>query len=140
MREAGLATDDRYVLWLSSQDDVNQQAAALHAFLRGSGVTAIVAGSFWPLMAIAPLVKGGAVRVPRDVSVVTFDQHPDAASWLGGVEPTVVRLPLRQMGQQLARLARACVDGEPIAPATVLPCELKLGASVSAPDNESVFV
>jgi DNA-binding LacI/PurR family transcriptional regulator len=140
MREAGLASDDRYVLWLSSEDDVNQQAATLHAFLRTSGVTAIVAGSFWPLMSIAPLVKSGAVRVPQDVSVVTFDQHPDAAAWLGGVEPTTVRLPLRRMGQQLARMARACVDGETVAPSTVLPCELKLGASVSAPRDESVFV
>jgi len=140
LRNAGLETDDRYVLWLSSKDDVNQQAAQLHAFLRTSGVTAIVAGSFWPLMSLAPLVKSGAVRVPRDLSVVTFDQHPDAIEWLGGVEPTVVQLPLRDMGRALARMARACVDGQDVPPATVLPCELKTGASVSAPRDESVFV
>ncbi len=128
LRECGLDGDDRYSLWLRPGED--EQAALLEYFNRAKP-TAVVVGSFAPLHHLAPLVQSGKIRVPHDVSVVNFDQHPECAGWLGGIKPTVVELPLREMGRRLAGMARAIVDGNEVAPLTCLPCTLSQGASVA---------
>jgi DNA-binding LacI/PurR family transcriptional regulator len=66
------------------------------------------------------------------VSIVNFDQHPECAGWLGGVKPTTVELPLREMGRRLAGMARAIVEGNEVAPTTCLPCTLSQGGSVAS--------
>ncbi len=133
LRDAGLDADDRYSLWLRPGED--QQAALMEYFERYQP-TAVVVGSFTPLRHLAPLVQSGKLRVPRDVSIVNFDQHPECAGWLGGVKPTTVELPLREMGRRLAGMARAIVDGTEVAPLTSLPCTLSHGASVGTPASE----
>jgi len=98
---------------------------------------------------LAGLVKRGELKVPRDISTVNFDQHPEVAQWLGDVEPTLIEMPLRPMGRKLAELARHIVDerakpapaqdvllnqaadGQPRNTVTIVPCSLREGQSVA---------
>jgi len=127
LHESGLDADDCFVRWLLPEED---HAVALLNHIERFGLTAVVAGSFAPLKSLAPLVHSGKIRIPRDLSVVSFDQHPESAAWLGGVRPTTVELPLRAMGRRLAEMARQIVEGETVQ-STYLPCTLSAGASVA---------
>ena len=129
LRECGLDSDDRYSLWLRPGED--QKPVLLDYFARYQP-TAVLVGSFTPLRHLAPLIQAGKIRVPQDVSVVNFDQHPEAAGWLGGVKPTVVELPLRGFGRRLAEMGREILDGKELEKVTYLPCTLSPGDSVAS--------
>jgi DNA-binding LacI/PurR family transcriptional regulator len=75
-------------------------------------------------------MRDGRLRVPQDLSIVTFDQRPDVAAHLGGVQPTMIELPLRAMGRRLAEMARQIVDGQSVQ-STSLPCTISEGGSVA---------
>lgn len=127
LRDAGLDADDRYSLWLRPGED---QTPVLLEYFERYQPTAVVVGSFTPLRHLAPLVQSGKLRVPRDVSIVNFDQHPECAAWLGGVKPTVVELPLRDFGRTLGAMGRDILEGKALAKVTQLPCSLSPGDSV----------
>jgi DNA-binding LacI/PurR family transcriptional regulator len=63
--------------------------------------------------------------VPRDVSVVGFDDAPDAAP-LG---LTTVRQPHREKGVQAARMLLGLMDGRPVPATTMLEAELVMRRS-----------
>ena len=114
-------------------DDAAERVAA---WLDRHRPTAVVAGSY-----AAAQILGGATRalgwaIPRDLSVVGFDPHPQAAEWLG-VRPTLVRLPLREMGRRIAGLARGLADGaDPSRIGRVrVPFAFEAGDSVAAPPS-----
>jgi DNA-binding LacI/PurR family transcriptional regulator len=75
------------------------------------------------------LVRRGRISVPRDLSIVHFDQNPDVPQWIGA-KTTTVAIPLREMGRTLAKLARQISEGQQVASETTLPCELVIGDSV----------
>jgi len=52
--------------------------------------------------------------------VVTFDQHPSIGDWLG-VKPTLVSLPLMEMGRRLAQMTRDLVAQKPVESQVILP-------------------
>jgi DNA-binding LacI/PurR family transcriptional regulator len=81
---------------------------------------------------LAPLVQSGELVIPRDLSVVTFDQQPGVAAKLGNVAPTTIAMPLHEMGARLAHMARNLIDGETIDTVTTLPCSLIEGESVAS--------
>jgi LacI family transcriptional regulator len=58
----------------------------------------------WDLMALGVLKAAGGrkIDVPGQLSVVGFDDIPQAGQWYPGL--TTVRQPLRQMGHAGARL------------------------------------
>lgn len=128
LHESGMEADEGMVCWLSG-DDHEQQADALMRYLDRRQPTALLFGSWVFVQALAPLVRAGKVRVPQDLSVVTFDQHPNLEMWLG-VRPTTLALPLLDMGRELAQLARNLTHQEDVSPVTTLPCELITGDSV----------
>jgi LacI family transcriptional regulator len=139
LRDAGLPTTNELAVFLSTDVREGEHTATLARFVRELRPTALLLGNFWPLQYLAPLVAAGELRVPQDVSVVTFDQHPDNGRWLGGIEPTVVELPLREMGRRLAEMAREVVDGKPLARTTSLACTLREGASVRTLDRDAAY-
>lgn len=133
LREAGLPADNCLTLFFQTVGDVIPQPSDVIAdFLHSMKPTAVVLANFWPMHDLARLRASGKVRVPEDLSVVTFDQHPDAATLFGGVEPTTIALPLREMGRRLAQMARDVVDGTKLKLETLVPCEFRPGASVRA--------
>jgi LacI family transcriptional regulator len=139
LRRAGFEEDESLVLWLRWGDRA-EQVDRLRRYLKRCRPTAIVCGSCWPLEFLADLIAAGEVRVPHDVSVINFDQHPRAREWLGGIEPTTLALPLRAMGRKVAEMARKIVDGHTVESTTLLPCDLVRGASVTAITPEGQMI
>ena len=131
LRAAGLTPDEGLVHWLEGNGAA--QAEHLYRYLEQRRPTALLFGSFGAIEHLSPLIRDGRLRVPQDLSVVTFDQNPDVARWLGDVPPATVALPLVPMGQALAHIARQVADGGTPPPVTALSCELIPGGSVGPP-------
>ena len=79
------------------------------------------------------LVRDRGLVIPRDLSIISFDQHQSMQIWMGHVKPTMVTMPLLEMGRHLALMARQVADGKHVEPLLTLPCPLVLGDSVAAP-------
>lgn len=134
LAEAGLEADERMTLWLPPFDFAPGSPMihtdAIRQYLDRQQPTAIVCGCCSPLMQMSPLISSGKLSVPRDLSVVTFDNCPQIVEWLGGVRPTMIAQPMREIGRCLARMARQVVDGGKLERETSLPCLLIEGDSV----------
>lgn len=130
--QVGLDQDERLVLWLPGVEEPARRDL-FERYLDRAKPTALLFGSYSVVRYLAPLVRAGRVRVPQDLSVVHFDQHPETQNWLGGVKPTVLSLPLREMGRRLAHMARRIADRQEVPAVTDLPCALVEGGSVAGP-------
>ncbi|HYO08387.1 MAG TPA: GntR family transcriptional regulator [Tepidisphaeraceae bacterium] len=143
--DAGIEPDESLTLWLGNPsisaadptDDARlrePQSEVLRKFLDREHPTALlVTGWAHMMQALAPLVASGRVRVPQELSVVTFDQHPNTAAWLGGVAPATLVIPLGEMGRRLAQMARAIHEGREVAGTTLVPCDFTPGQSTAPP-------
>jgi DNA-binding LacI/PurR family transcriptional regulator len=60
-----------------------------------------------------------------------FDQCPETEHWLEGLKPSLVEIPVREMGRSLARLAREIADGRTVERVTKLPCHIRPGTSTA---------
>jgi DNA-binding LacI/PurR family transcriptional regulator len=80
------------------------------------------------------LIKNGELRIPRDLSIVSFDQAYSEHSTYLEMEPTVVALPLKEIGQTVTRFARQLAEGQAVPARTFLPCRLIAGQSVAPHD------
>jgi DNA-binding LacI/PurR family transcriptional regulator len=128
LAEAGIEPDEGLVLW--SNPGADGAAEETRAYLQRRQPTALLMGNYASVWPLKPLIDAGHLRVPDDLSVVTFDQYPNSAYYLNGAQPAVVRLPLERMGQELAALARRLTDGQPVPTVTSFPCELVPGDAV----------
>jgi len=132
--QAGLDSDEGMVLWLD--DHLSADAPdRLQRFLDRRKPTAILLSSWVLMHPLSEQIRAGKLAVPRDLSVISFDQHPSIAQWLGNVKPTTVNMPLRPMGRHLAHMARQIADHEALQDVVQLPCELIEGDSVAAPNQ-----
>ena len=92
--------------------------------------TAIFAGSDAQALGVLEAAETAGMRVPRDLSVVGFDDI-ETARYVG---LTTVSQPLEQSGVQGARLLLRALDGEP--PGTHrLPLRLVVRSTTAAPSN-----
>jgi len=131
MKAAGLGFDEEMTLWMEHHAQP-AGADSVREYLRRRKPTAVVLASWVLATDFAPLIQSGELVVPRDLSVVTFDQHPGVAARLGNVQPTTISMPLQQMGARLAQMARSLIDGETVDSVTTLPCSLTEGESVAS--------
>ena len=144
LREQGLTPDERLVLWTPyvpvADAALKTQLAhveALKAYLREQRPTALVIGSSGQhTRTLGEVVRKDKIRIPEELSAVFLDQNYDDYSRFLHRRPTVVALPLVEMGRTLARLAgsvhRAKLGGETHhATQTTLPCTLIEGDSVA---------
>ncbi len=131
MTDAGLPADENMVFW-PSYDPVDGFGRARHeqfdAYLQKAQPTAAIFCSSGEPDLFKPLLASGRLSIPRDLSLIGFDQDPQWVNHLG-VNPVTVTLPFREMGRRLATMARAIVEGRP-AESSVVPCELREGDSV----------
>jgi DNA-binding LacI/PurR family transcriptional regulator len=132
LAEAGSEPDERMLLWQSPEEEEGG-AATLLQYLDRAKPTALLFGSHGGIRSLAPLVREGKISLPRDLSVIHFDQNPQCQHWLGGLRPASVMLPLEAMGQGLAELARSLIEGKPAPENVRLPCTLDLGESLAPP-------
>lgn len=127
LEEAGIEPDESLVCWVSPQEGNNH--AIIERFLSRNKPTACLFGNFGAVLGLRGLITQGKIRVPDDLSLVTFDQSPYVQEWLN-VEPTILAIPLREMGRHLAKSARAVAEGQTVEPIVKLPCTLKIGQTV----------
>ena len=130
MKEAGLEPDEGMVCWLDRDTEANC-AARFEDFLQRRQPTAVLFGSWVLVPCLAYLIQRNRLTVPKDLSVITFDQHPNVSTWLN-CQPTCLKMPLVEMGKRLARMAQEVTSGRTLEPITELPCELVIGDSVRA--------
>ncbi|MEM1013584.1 MAG: LacI family DNA-binding transcriptional regulator [Planctomycetota bacterium] len=92
--------------------------------------TAVVCGSYSAIEAVGDAAKKIGLSIPRDLSIVAFDPHPMAKQWLG-VKPTLVKLPLRELGREAARKAGPLYEKATLPDVTLVPFKLSPGDSVA---------
>ncbi len=98
-------------------------------FIRANRLTAVIPASGLAMHCLDSLVRSNRLRVPDDVSVVSFEQDWQQRRWLGMASLATVAFPLEDMGRTIARFARAALEARPIPAMTVLPCNLIRGPS-----------
>lgn len=132
LRQCGIEPDEGLVLWLPAEP-TSEGFQAIEQYLARQRPTAVLFGCCWAAAYLQRLIAAGALAVPADLSVITFDQHPDVRRWLGGVRPVTIELPLREIGRAVATAARDLVERRSIRLQTALPCRLSPGETVQSP-------
>jgi DNA-binding LacI/PurR family transcriptional regulator len=127
---AGIEADERLITWLPA-DDKKASVDILREFLHKQRPTAMLLTQMFPhILTVEALTASGELRIPQDLSLISFDVVEDHLVRPLGLVPTTVELPLRQIGRRLAQMARELATGKAVADLTVLPCDLVPGQSV----------
>jgi LacI family transcriptional regulator len=127
LRAAGLPTPDELVAE-AAFDAPSGRTAMARLLATTSFSAAFVASDVVALGAIGALRDAG-MRVPRDISIVGFDDIPLA----GYFDPplTTVRLPAFELGQAAGRVLFDRIAGRPIVDRILLPTELVVRGSTA---------
>ncbi len=124
MVEAGLEPLAQTVS-LSPDNFQNGYSSAEAILERGLPVTAIFAGSDHIALGAWEQLRRRGLRVPEDISLMGFDDIPDARMSLPPL--TTVHVPFLEIGRELARMAIEKASLPRVAlPEVVLPAELVL--------------
>jgi LacI family transcriptional regulator len=132
LQEAGVEPDERLVHWTPQNDPREGNPAsqeALAAFLERMRPTAVIPGSYLPMLYIDRLSRDRRLVIPEQLSVISMEQDIPKAHWLGGMDLSHVRFPMREIGRKVAELARSLVQQESVPDQLVLPARLVPGKS-----------
>lgn len=113
-------------LWLPllpTRESVN----LLKRYIKKNKFTAIISGSYWVMGHIAELINKEGMRVPEDISCITFDQNP-IIKQLIGKKPTTISLPWNDLGKAFVKKVHSIINREEI-PNMAFPCQLIEGDS-----------
>jgi DNA-binding LacI/PurR family transcriptional regulator len=105
--------------------------AAAKELIADPSVTAIFVGNDQMALGVLRAIQEAGRRVPEDVSVVGFDDIPDAAYFAPPL--TTVRQNFLALGRETMQLLLRLMRGETQAASIVLPVELVVRASTAAP-------
>jgi len=134
LAQCGIEPDERLTCWLS--DEINPaNTTKLKIFLDKQKPTALLLTSAWLAHHLHVLIESAGLRIPQDLSLISFDQFFDEYQQSLGLRPTIIELPLRQFGHHLAAMARQIVERKTLAQVTSLPCTLVEGESVATCRN-----
>jgi LacI family transcriptional regulator len=131
MREFQLEKDNELGLWLPLQPS-EATADMIRRYLAKQKITALICGCFWAVGHLTDLIRTQEIRVPQDISCIVFDQEPVVKHLLGGIQPTTVQLPLRDIGITFVKMVRSLVEHKEIPMTTALPCRFTPGESTIA--------
>ncbi len=109
--------------------DLAAGVPAAHDLLSGHEVTAVVATSDTMAIAVLEAARDRGLRVPEDLSVVGFDDAPEAAP--RGL--TTIRQPMVHKGRIAAELLFGLLRGDPQPDDVYLPTELVRRHTSGAP-------
>jgi len=124
MAEAGLEPLAQTVS-LAPDNFQNGFSSAEAVLESGAAITAIFAGSDHIALGAWEQLRRRGLRVPEDISLLGFDDIPEAALTLPPL--TTVHVPFLEIGRELARLAIEKAASPRVAlPESVLPAELVL--------------
>ncbi|MET0773728.1 MAG: LacI family DNA-binding transcriptional regulator [Candidatus Limnocylindrales bacterium] len=133
MAAAGIDVDAR---WLAAGPPTEEGGRhAVREVLAGSSdrrpTGYFVASLMSAIGALSELAEGGVV-VPRDASLVAFNDHPFAAHTAPPL--TTIRMPNVRMGEQAVGMLLAAMEGEPVRDVVIEEApELVIRASTAAP-------
>jgi DNA-binding LacI/PurR family transcriptional regulator len=118
------------VFWTTTRRGDESEVEGLERWLREGGMTAVIPGGAMPMQLLDRLVREGRLKVPEEMSVVSFEPDHGSRGYLGHSEPTRVEFPFREMGGKLAEMARRVVDGEAVEGVERLAGRLVEGSTV----------
>ena len=133
-RSLGLPDDEGLSCWFMPptrvHDTPESDIGAIARWLDRSGATAVVGGTVYAALALEKAAELAGRRVPRDLSVVAYDDHPLLRNAFGGRRVTRLAVPLREMGAEIAR-----VVGEdlPLGPERFFGFDLTPGETTAPP-------
>jgi DNA-binding LacI/PurR family transcriptional regulator len=131
MEEAGIGVDEALVR-PGGFDQQSGRAGARALLGLRDRPTAIIAANDFSAVGVLDAAREAGLRVPNDLSVAGFDDIPLAEHTTPPL--TTVRQPLYEMGRKAAEVLIAWIEGSPPpTPEIVLPTQLVLRASTSAP-------
>jgi LacI family transcriptional regulator len=106
------------------------------ALLRGAPpITAVFASQDLRAADLATALMAVGLRIPEDISLVGFDDFPDANLSAGGL--TTIRQPISEMGTQAIRNLMALIKGAPASACrTLVPAPLVVRHSTAPPPGE----
>ncbi len=136
MREFHLEKENELGLWLPLQTS-EDTTGMIRRYVQNNKITAVICGCFWAAGHFAELVRKQEIRIPQDLSCVVFDQEPVVKHLLGGVKPTAVHLPLREIGTTFVKMVRPLVEHKEIPMTTTLPCRFVPGDSTAVYEDRS---
>jgi DNA-binding LacI/PurR family transcriptional regulator len=135
-RDRGLDPEEHtYVLDLPHNEGSMYMGGPMVEFLRSHPeVTAVCAPNDFAAPFIWSALIDAGFRIPEDISLISFDDTDPIYSSSGRSVLTTVRLPLREIGRQGAKLIMRAIDGEiETLQNIVLPTELIVRGSTAAP-------
>ncbi len=127
LREAGLPIHDEWIVPSPLSIEAGKQAMEHLLTLSERPRAVFVSNNLITLGALIAIRSLG-LACPQEVAVVGFDDHP----WAVVASPplTVVRQPAREVGRVAAEILCALIDDDgPVAPTTILKCDLVLRES-----------
>lgn len=111
LQEAGVPADPALFLSTSESDWGEAEGEKLMTrLLSRSRFTAVFAANDWLSLGAIKALKGAGLRVPEDVSLVSFDDRTFARTALQGL--TSVYFPREELGMQAADLVVSLLKGE----------------------------
>lgn len=103
--------------------------AAAGELLDAAPITAIAATSDTLAIAALDVARSRGLRVPEDLSVIGFDDAPEAERW----SLTTVRQPMREKGRLAAEMLHDLLNGQAPAGIVELPAELVVRGTTGPP-------
>lgn len=116
---------DRNLIFWAGPDGTG---GSVRDFLRKQRPDAMIAGCYYSLKFLMEGIQEAELRVPEDLSVITWDQVPWTAKYSERKFETI-RLPLLEEGRQVAKCVRKLIQGNSILD-SALSCSLEEGETV----------
>lgn len=126
LEESGILFDPDLVLF--GEYSAAQTASVARELLsRPDRPTAVFAANDISAIGVVAVARELGLRIPEDLSIVGFDDIPDAANSTPPL--TTVAQPLHELGERALQMLLALLDEQPVASRVHLPAELVVRAS-----------
>ena len=131
LADAGIPFDPR----LTRTGFYDQEAArrmANELLTSSERPTAVFAANDLSAIAIGEVATTLGLEVPRDLSIIGFDDVPEASRWMPAL--TTVRQPMRRLGEEAVQMLAALMSGEELEePHTLLQTRLVVRHTTAPP-------
>lgn len=133
IEKAGMPRDQNMELWLPEWNALQEESPArqvqsVRDFILRQKPTAVLLSENKLVSLLGPLIREGQIKVPGDLSVIAFDQYvADYSALMVPGKPTVVAMPLEQVGRRLADLAAEVIAGRTPQKPWREPCQIIAG-------------
>lgn len=109
LTEAGIPVDDQRILWFTTEDIPDLFSGDMDTFIlkRFGDATALICYNDQIAAAVSELLKRNGKTIPKDISLVSFDNSPLAADVAYGF--TSVVYPSAEIGSEAAKLLLRCI-------------------------------